>query len=145
MQNAARRAAARGDHQEKFVIDRERQQAGGGGFDQAIVVERAECARRAVERLEANAERLAQCAQIGFLVERAGGDQDAVGADAEPCRPALGVLDDVAREQRADAIDFRATGLRHVAAPSAPAEGSMEGLAESAPRAALARPIAAVA
>ena len=64
--------------------------------------------RRAVERLEFYAEALAQRAQIGFLVQRAGGDQNAVGADAQRSRPALGVFDNVGREQRADAIDFRA-------------------------------------
>ena len=45
-QDPARRGAARGDHQIKLVIDRERQHAGGGGFDQALVVERAHAPRR---------------------------------------------------------------------------------------------------
>ena len=80
-QDPARRGAARGDHEIELVIDRERQHAGGGGFDQAFVVERAQRARRAVERLERHAERVAERAQIGFLVQLAGGDQHAVGAD----------------------------------------------------------------
>ena len=49
---------------------------------------------------------IAQRPQIAFLVKRAGCDQDAVGADAEPCGPQFGVGDDFAGKPLADAVDF---------------------------------------
>src|SRR5450759_5738272 len=77
-QDPARGGAARGDQQIKIVIDRERQHAGGGGLDQALVIERTLAPGDTVERFEFNAERVAKRAQISLLAEPAGGDQDAV-------------------------------------------------------------------
>lgn len=88
MRRAAMPRGAR-HHEIKFVVDRERQQAGGGGFDQALVR-----------------------AQIGFLAEPAGGDQNAVGADTDRRRALLGSRQFIGGEQRTDAVDFRkAAGL----------------------------------
>jgi len=113
----ARRGAARSDHQIKIVIDRERQHAGGGGLDQALVIERALAAGDTVERFEFNAERVAQRAQIGFLAQFAGGDQHAVGADAQRSGSVLGVVDYFGGQQQPHAVDFRtAAGMACTAA-----------------------------
>ena len=61
----------------------ERQHAVHGCFDQAVVVERAAPARQAVERFEAGAEPIGQCARIGFLRDQALRDQHPVGAGAD--------------------------------------------------------------
>ena len=62
----------------------------------------------AVERLEGNAERGREGAQIGFFAQRTCRDQDAVGADAQRRGSARGVIDHFAGEPGADAVDLRA-------------------------------------
>jgi hypothetical protein len=51
-------------------------------------------------------ELLAERAQIGLLVEGAGSDQHAVGAEAEPLGALLGVGEHVRRQQVADAVEL---------------------------------------
>ena len=109
------------------------------GFDQPLVVDRTDRAGNAVERLEGHAEALAERAQIGFLAERAGCDQDAVGAGAERGRPARGGLDHIGVEQRADAVEFReglrfGRGVRERQVPRID-RGAVGGLAKGYPRA----------
>ena len=60
------------------------------GFDQAIVGQRAGLARLVVERLECATELASQCGKIGFLVDQALRDQDAVRADPDLGRAQLG-------------------------------------------------------
>ena len=78
----------------------------------------------------------AKRAQISLLAQFAGGDEDAVGADARIRRSAFGRLDHVGGNQGADAIDFRAAAglairpagkLTPVFADSA-VQGSIDGL-----------------
>jgi hypothetical protein len=120
--------------------------AGGGGFDQAVIAERTAFARSAVERLEGNAERGREGAQIGFFAQRTCRDQDAVGADAQRRGSARGVIDHFAGEPGADAVDLRAAvGLAGGAGGDFGGRGIDRGLPAAAAINTLERPPAALA
>jgi hypothetical protein len=107
-QDVTRRGAARGKHQRHIVIFADRQHALGGGLDQPLVVDRAKLARQAVERLETDAEALAERAQIIFLADRAAGDQHPVAADPNFGRAILRRGQHVGAKQVADAGELGA-------------------------------------
>jgi hypothetical protein len=95
--------AARRDHQIKLAADGERQHAGGTGLDQAPIVDRALRPWHAVEAVEGQIERIGKRAQIIFFIDRAGGDQHPLGADADCQRALRGFGEEIVRENvRAD-------------------------------------------
>ena len=120
-----RRAGAGSDHQTKLIVDHHRQQPGGGGFDQPLVSDRTQRAGNVVERFEGHTEVLAQGAQIGLLAERAGGDQDAVGADGKGGGTVLGGGERAGGDQRsADSRFPENGGLRRRRRMQAPMDRS---------------------
>ena len=109
LQDAARRGAARGQHQRHIVVFADRQHALGGALDQPLVVDRAEPARQAVERLKRDAEAGAERAQIIFLADGAAGDQHPVGADPDRARAISRRGQHLGGQQVADAVKLGAS------------------------------------
>ena len=124
----AHREPARRHHHRQFVAVGKLQQPGRCAFDQRVVVDRAARARDAVERLEGNAEALAQGLEIGLLAQMAGGDQHPVGADADRRRALPGRGDGRGRQQPRHAVEFRvAAGVGNARAGAVAAQWPLRG------------------
>ena len=103
----AHRPPARRHYHREIVAVREGQQPGQRGFDQRVVIDRAARARDAVERLEGDAQVVAERPQIGLFAQTASGNQHPVGADADRRRAFLGRRKGRLRQQPLDAVEFR--------------------------------------
>jgi hypothetical protein len=85
-----------------------------------MIVERTVRPRHVFERLEGCVEGGRQRLEVGLFRNRIGGDQDSVGAKTDRLRPAFRGSKDAARQQAAQARDFRAEARRRGARQTLP-------------------------
>ena len=109
----ARREATRRNNPDQRAAPAQRQKARGGGLDQVMIVERTLRPGHGLERLVGCAEGGRQRVEIGLFGNRIGSDQDPVGAKTDRLCPALRGGENAARQQIAQAREFRAEARRH--------------------------------